>query len=114
MTAIQLISNLEKQGIELLAAGNVLLVSPPGLLSIDQRELVRSFKQELLRVLKARPREPVSKIDLDATEMLIRALGAEVETPVGTGTLVYITQHGAVVQAANGFMYTLDPRKVTP
>jgi hypothetical protein len=118
MTAASLLTELKERGIKVLVQGQDLRLISSGRISDETVEQVKKLKPELLAHLSSRERPKAPFIaepdQLVALEALLRALGAEVETPVGRGRLLYITQHGAVVQVANGLMYTLDPRKVKP
>ncbi|MDQ2987110.1 MAG: hypothetical protein M3R13_10400 [Armatimonadota bacterium] len=119
MTATQLLELVEERGIQIVVEGSELVAKPASRLTAELRLRIKELKPAILEVLRderRRTSELVGEIDeetLAQMEGLVRALGAEVETPHGRGKLVYMTPHGVVVQVPSGLMYTLDPRKVT-
>ncbi|MBA3726609.1 MAG: hypothetical protein H0W86_09180 [Armatimonadetes bacterium] len=117
MTAASLLNSLRKKGIEVQLDGRDLRVTSAEHICPGTLDQVKQLKSEIIAHIaagdgKSKRDRTIDTEQLEAMESLLQALGAEVETPVGRGRLVYLTPHGAVVQVASGLMYTLDPRRV--
>ena len=112
MTILEVLEAVDRAGVRVTVEGNQLLATPAGKLPSHLREELKTRKLEVIDALYRDLK--IEREMVEQMERLVRALGAEVETPVGRGRLLYITQHGAVVQIPSGLMYTLDPRKVKP